>query len=79
MTHVSYIGPESWVEMTDAMVEPFKERFTEDCNRVPSQTVAALIESSVGKQMLLPDTLFARRSTLMRTNSATYLIVGSRD
>ena len=57
LTHVSYIGPESWVEMTDAMVEPFKERFTEDCNRVPSQTVAALIESSVDKQTLLPDTV----------------------
>ena len=41
--------------MTDAMVEPFIDRFTDNYNRAPSRSGIALIESSVGTQKLLPD------------------------
>jgi hypothetical protein len=61
LTHASYIGPKWWVEMTEAMVQPFTERFTNEYNREPGPSGIAIIESSVGKQTLLPDTVVRER------------------
>lgn len=73
LTHASYIGPKWWVEMTEAMVQPFTERFTNEYNREPGPSGIAIIESSVGKQTLLPETqLFVRGSTLSYTSSAIF-------
>ena len=55
LTHASYIGPKWLVEMTEAMVQPFIERFTDEYKREPGPSGIAIIKSAVGKRTLLPD------------------------